>query len=51
MDSLNGLMLKSVLFPGTWALMKSGAASGDPIFWVMHQLFDKALHALRLSPR
>ena len=31
--------------------MKSGAASNDPLFWVMHQLFDKAAHVLRLSER
>mmetsp|Transcript_76336 Transcript_76336/g.153287 ORF Transcript_76336/g.153287 Transcript_76336/m.153287 type:complete len:691 (+) Transcript_76336:53-2125(+) len=50
-DLLNALMLKTVLFPGTWGVMKSGASSADPIFWVIHQLFDKATHALRLSER
>ena len=30
--------------------MMSGAAANDPLFWVMHQVFDKASHALRLSP-
>ena len=30
--------------------MASGAAANDPLFWVMHQVFDKAAHALRLSP-
>ena len=47
---LNSLLLKTQLFPGTTGLMTSGAAANDPLFWVMHQMFDKATHALRLSP-
>jgi hypothetical protein len=49
--ALNVLLMKTTLFPGTFGIMTSGAAANDPLFWVMHQLFDKALHALRLSPR
>lgn len=49
-DKLNKLMLKTGLFPGAYGDMVSGAAANDPLFWVMHQLFDKATHALRLSP-
>ena len=48
--SLNRLILKTVLFPGNYGDMASGAAANDPLFWVMHQIFDKAAHALRLSP-
>lgn len=48
---LNSLLLKTQLFPGTTGLMPSGAASNDPLFWVMHQVFDKAVHVLRLSPK
>ena len=47
---LSRLLLKTVLWPGVWGVMNSGAAANDPLFWVMHQLFDKATHALRLSP-
>jgi hypothetical protein len=51
LDSLNRLVMKTILFMGKVGHMGSGAASGDPLFWVMHQFFDKALHALVLSPR
>ena len=50
LDSLNRLILKTVLFPGNYGDMATGAAANDPLFWVMHQIFDKAAHALRLSP-
>jgi hypothetical protein len=43
-------VLKTVLWPGYYSDMATGAASIDPLFWVMHQMFDKATHALRLSP-
>ena len=51
LDLLNSLLLKTQLFPGTTGLMTSGAAANDPLFWVMHQMFDKALHVLRLSAK
>lgn len=47
---LNRLMLKTVMFPGKFGVMGSGAASNDPLFFVMHQVFDKMLQVLRLSP-
>jgi hypothetical protein len=50
-SELNRLVLKTALFPGSFGKMASGAAANDPLFWVMHQIFDKAFHALRLSPR
>jgi hypothetical protein len=50
MESLCKLLLSTIYFQGHVGLMTSGAAANDPLFWVMHQLFDKALHALRLSP-
>ena len=48
---VNKLYLKSIAFPGVWGVMGSGAATNDPIFWVMHQMFDKMTHVLRLSPK
>lgn len=50
-SKLNRLVLKTVLFVGTFGKHFGGAASNDPLFWVMHQVFDKMYHALRLSPR
>jgi hypothetical protein len=47
---LNKAILKNLLFPGFYGDMATGAAAVDPLFWVMHQLFDKAVHALRMSP-
>lgn len=44
------LMLKTMARPGWWGPMGSGAAANDPIFFVMHQVFEKAQHAMRLSP-
>jgi hypothetical protein len=51
LESLNKHMLKTILFMGKLGHMVSGAAADDPLFWVMHQLFDKAFQALVLSPR
>mmetsp|Transcript_30581 Transcript_30581/g.39422 ORF Transcript_30581/g.39422 Transcript_30581/m.39422 type:complete len:661 (+) Transcript_30581:40-2022(+) len=51
LDLLNRLMLKTILFQGSYGIMMTGAAPTDPLFWVMHPIFDKATHALRLSPR
>ena len=45
-DSLNKLLFKTILFTGKLGHMVSGAAAEDPLFWVMHQVFDKAFHAL-----
>lgn len=47
---LDILCIKTSLWIGSYGDMASGAAANDPLFWVMHQLFDKALHGLRLSP-
>lgn len=48
--TLNKLIIKTVIWPGTWGVMGGGAAPNDPLFWVIHQILDKAFHALRLSP-
>mmetsp|Transcript_104779 Transcript_104779/g.302296 ORF Transcript_104779/g.302296 Transcript_104779/m.302296 type:complete len:321 (-) Transcript_104779:205-1167(-) len=48
--ALNRLLLKTNLFFGVSGPMATGAASNDPIFWVMHQIFDKMAQSLRLSP-
>ena len=50
-SKLNKLVLKTALFPGTFGKHFGGAASNDPLFWVMHQMFDKMYHGLRLSPK
>eukprot|EP00617_Octactis_speculum_P019804 CAMPEP_0185757020 /NCGR_PEP_ID=MMETSP1174-20130828/15458_1 /TAXON_ID=35687 /ORGANISM="Dictyocha speculum, Strain CCMP1381" /LENGTH=259 /DNA_ID=CAMNT_0028436259 /DNA_START=175 /DNA_END=954 /DNA_ORIENTATION=+ len=47
---LNRLMLKTILFPGKFGVMGSGAASNDPLFFVMHQVFEKMIQVMRLSP-
>lgn len=36
--------------PGAVGAMSGGAAPQDPIFWVLHPMFEKALHILQLSP-
>jgi hypothetical protein len=51
LDKLNALILKTILFQGDYGIMMSGAAVNDPIFWVMHPMFDKAIQALRLSSK
>jgi hypothetical protein len=50
LTKLNRHIMKTLLWPGNYGDMATGAAASDPLFWVMHQVFDKALHALRLSP-
>ena len=46
---LNRFLLKTLLFPGVWGVMGSGAAANDPHFWVMHQMFGAWLLLLVLS--
>lgn len=36
--------------PGKVGAMSTGAAPLDPIFWVLHSVFEKAQHILQLSP-
>lgn len=36
--------------PGSVGAMATGASPLDPIFWVLHPAFEKALHILELSP-
>ena len=45
----NRLMLKWGSSPGFAGAMGGGPASNDPIFWVIHPLFEKAAHAWLLS--
>lgn len=37
--------------PGAVGHMSSGASPMDPIFWVLHPIFEKALHVLWMSPK
>ncbi|CAM9521680.1 unnamed protein product [Ascophyllum nodosum] len=37
--------------PGAVGNMCGGASPMDPIFWVLHPIFEKALHVLWMSPR
>lgn len=36
--------------PGEVGAMSGGASPSDPIFWVLHPIFEKAFHILLLSP-
>lgn len=36
--------------PGSVGQMSGGASPLDPLFWVLHPIFEKALHILWLSP-
>ena len=44
------LALKLVSMPGRAGAMSTGSAITDPLFWMIHPLFEKAWHVLRLSP-
>lgn len=48
---LQRLMLKETAFLGKYSTFNSGASPNDPLFWVMHQMFDRLTHVLRTSPR
>lgn len=50
-EKLELLLFKTIIFGGTTGVMASGASANDPLFWVFHQVFDKAVQALRLSPK
>jgi len=50
MAKLELLLLQTIIFSGNQGVMASGASANDPIFWVFHQIFDKAIQVLRLSP-
>lgn len=45
------LILKETAFLGKYSTFNTGAAPNDPLFWVMHQIFDRVGHVLRMSPR
>ena len=47
---LRRLYLRVLAAPGQFGSMGSNAAANDPLFWVIHPLFDKAWHVLRLAP-
>lgn len=36
--------------PGSVGAMSTGVSPSDPIFWVMHPIFEKGFHVLQLSP-
>ena len=37
--------------PGAVGMMAGGASPMDPLFWVLHPMFEKALHVLWMSPK
>eukprot|EP00904_Undaria_pinnatifida_P014260 jgi/Undpi1/9965/HiC_scaffold_28.g12419.m1 len=37
--------------PGAVGMMAGGASPMDPLFWVLHPVFEKALHVLLMSPK
>eukprot|EP00611_Tribonema_gayanum_P031302 TRINITY_DN9009_c0_g1_i1.p1 TRINITY_DN9009_c0_g1~~TRINITY_DN9009_c0_g1_i1.p1 ORF type:complete len:500 (+),score=128.10 TRINITY_DN9009_c0_g1_i1:2-1501(+) len=43
-------LMKLGCTPGSVGAMSTGASPADPIFWVLHGIYDKAMHALTLSP-
>lgn len=43
-------MMSVACEPGSIGAMSGGASPADPIFWVLHPIFEKALHVLLLSP-
>ena len=45
------LALKILSKPGRAGAMSTGSAITDPLFWVIHPLFEKGWHVLRLAPR
>ena len=47
---LRGCTSSVLAAPGQFGSMGSNAAANDPLFWVIHPLFDKAWHVLRLAP-
>lgn len=48
-DLMNKLFLKASMFPGVWGPFTSGAAPLDPLFFQLHQIFDKAMHLVRMA--
>ena len=47
---LKRLYLRLLREPGNFGVFATGAAANDPLFWVMHPLFEKAWQVLRLAP-
>ena len=45
------LALELVATPGRAGAMSTGAAITDPLFWMIHPIFEKAWQLLRLAPR
>lgn len=43
------LMMKIACEPGSIGAMSSSASPSDPIFWVLHPIFEKGLHILLLA--
>ena len=43
------MLFQTLIFGGNQGVMASGSSANDPLFWVFHQLFDKAVQALRLA--
>lgn len=54
-DEKTFLLLRTMMVigcePGEIGAMAGGASPSDPIFWVLHPMFEKALHILELSPK
>merc|ERR1711998_471464 len=44
-EELELLLIQTILFSGTQGVMASGSSANDPLFWVFHQVFDKAVQA------
>lgn len=46
----NKLLLKTVLKTYKYGPFNSGASTQDPLFFIMHQEFDRIVHLMRMSP-
>lgn len=49
--AVNRLVLKTIIYPGEFGVMGGGGSPNDPLFFVIHQIFEKMTQVLRLSPR
>jgi hypothetical protein len=47
---ISKLMLQTAAISPPWGVFNSGAATSDPLFFVLHQVFDRILHLIRTSP-
>lgn len=47
---LNRFLLSSACHPGKMGQMATGGSTNDPLFWVLHPIYDRLWMFIRLSP-